>query len=672
MKIIKVILLLSFCLAITGYLIAADKDAQTLRKPVSIQETPIMPINSKFHKIGRLWQRVTNFGKMGDDAYEGRTPSCDWPGGTGNSYLYRGSLWLTAKVNGVPHVTQPEDNEYSPIDTVHMVSPGSRAFQETYTRYYDVKVPGATGHFPLGLEVTERTYAWKENYRYDFIIYEMTIKNVGIDSDGDGYPDTGRDLQEFYFTYRLDGDVSKLPDWPTEGPYVNEDDLAGINSSWNFLDKMYLGSNKDSLTWAELDHGLTDEDADTTMMFMFDADNPAVPSEYQDPVSGSFVEDDLGNPGPDGKLQTPGFLGVKICKTEPASFKVSKFRTGHIYNDPTTDKEAYERMVAPTPSEDPFEQQGPSGVVVNPSGDVFPLDYRGFMTLGPIENFKDGDSVVVTFALGVGTDTERGGVYSLVKLNDIMKMAQKIVDSDYTFALESPPPPDFEVSNNVSNGVTDGIKVSWDKTAETSGAFEGYWVFKTDKSIGVEDTMYTYYINDNTWPPPLAPGSADIYQIIDRDVTNGFDYAYGVQSFGPYEGGDRLTEQVQPIEISPANPVASTLDNVKVVPNPYLGSAAWNNPRPNDIDAWEHRLQFINLPADATIKIFTLDGDFVDEVYAGRGVKKGLDASGQVASSVAEWDLITRNDQEAAPGIYMFVVQSPSLGEKIGKFVIVR
>ena len=44
-------------------------------------------------------------------------------------------------------------------------------------------------------------------------------------------------------------------------PYVNEDDLAGINSSWNFLEKMYLGSNKDSLNWAELDHGLTDEDA---------------------------------------------------------------------------------------------------------------------------------------------------------------------------------------------------------------------------------------------------------------------------------------------------------------------------------------------------------------------------------------------------------------------------
>ncbi|MCK4822379.1 hypothetical protein KA005_41835, partial [bacterium] len=173
-------------------------------------------------------------------------------------------------------------------------------------------------------------------------------------------------------------------------------------------------------------------------------------------------------------------------------------------------------------------------------------------------------------------------------------------------------------------------------------------------------------------PDPESGG----YQFTDPDVVNGFDIAYSVQSisielpepFGIQESNILTSLQV----ISPANAVATSLDRVKVVPNPYIGSARWNNPIPSDVDAWEHRIQFINLPSDATIKIFTLDGDFVDEIKAGQGVRQSESWSSETASSVAEWDLITRNNQEAAPGIYLYVVESPSAGEKIDKFVIVR
>ena len=176
-----------------------------------------------------------------------------------------------------------------------------------------------------------------------------------------------------------------------------------------------------------------------------------------------------------------------------------------------------------------------------------------------------------------------------------------------------------------------------------------------------------------SWPPPAGeiPGT---YQIIDNDVINGFDYNYSVQAisydeaFGVMESNILTNLQ----SISPSNPVASNLNNVKVVPNPYIGSARWNNPIPSDADPWEHRIQFINLPADANIKIFTLDGDFVDEINSGGIVKVSSSFGGTGSDSVAEWDLITRNDQEAAPGIYMYVIDSPSAGTKIGKFVIVR
>ncbi|MDZ7265169.1 MAG: hypothetical protein ONB16_11320, partial [candidate division KSB1 bacterium] len=83
---------------------------------------PIVLDNWKYHKIGTLWNRVTNFGYAGDDAYVDRTPSCDYPGGSGNSYLYRGSLWLTAEVNGVIHSSQADDHEFAPIDSVVVIT----------------------------------------------------------------------------------------------------------------------------------------------------------------------------------------------------------------------------------------------------------------------------------------------------------------------------------------------------------------------------------------------------------------------------------------------------------------------------------------------------------------------------------------------------------------------
>ena len=668
------IILLSFIFMLSlGW--AADKKQKSKSNVYKSQiMSPIVENDWKFHKIGTLWTRVTNFGKTGDDSYAERTPSGDWPGGSGNSYLYRGSPWLTAKVDGVVHSTHPEDSEYSSIDSVHLLigDQATRGEQETFTRYYDVFTPQSPGHFPLGLEVIERTFAWSESYRDDFIIYEYTFKNVGIDTDGDGEPDTPRDLEEFYFTYRLDGDVSKLSQWPVEGPYSNEDDLAGINSSWDFVDVIPQ--------WEGVDKSLLPP-ADTTLMFMFDADNPGVPSEYE--ISpGVFQDDDMGNPGVDGTLQTPGFLGIKILKTEPASFKPTKFRTGHIYNDPASDKEAYDRFMVEVPSEDPFEEQGPSGVVVNPSsGEVFPLDYRGFLTFGPLETLSAGDSVVITLALGVGVDPDSGGFYSLVELVNIMNIAQLVVDNNYELAQLAPPAPVVAVeTSHDANGISEGVKVIWDREAENHANFKAYRVSRSlekDLSGAYIWEELAYYDSEapSSWPPETDQGSGG-YQFTDPDIVNGFDIAYSVQSIStelPEPFGIQESNILTPLQvISPANATASSLERVKVVPNPYIGSALWNNPIPSNVDAWEHRIQFINLPADATIKIFTLDGDFVDEIVAGQGVRQSESFGSETASSVAEWDLITRNNQEAAPGIYLYVVQSPSAGEKVDKFVIVR
>ncbi len=111
---------------------------------------------------------------------------------------------------------------------------------------------------------------------------------------------------------------------------------------------------------------------------------------------------------------------------------------------------------------------------------------------------------------------------------------------------------------------------------------------------------------------------------------------------------------------------------MRVVPNPFMGSSSLNNPNPIETNPWVNRVRFINLPPDAKISIFTLTGDLVrtirtgDVVYVNRDVSVTGNFTG-----IAEWDLTTKNNQEAVSGVYIYVVES-SVGTTTGKFVIMR
>jgi hypothetical protein len=81
-------------------------------------------------------------------------------------------------------------------------------------------------------------------------------------------------------------------------------------------------------------------------------------------------------------------------------------------------------------------------------------------------------------------------------------------------------------------------------------------------------------------------------------------------------------------------------------------------------EAWDQgtgELHFVNLPAQATIRIYTLAGDLVETIE-----HDGSGGNGQ-----ASWNLISRNGQETESGVYLFTVDSP-LGHQVGKFVVMR
>jgi hypothetical protein len=149
----------------------------------------------------------------------------------------------------------------------------------------------------------------------------------------------------------------------------------------------------------------------------------------------------------------------------------------------------------------------------------------------------------------------------------------------------------------------------------------------------------------------------------DTRVQNGYNYRYAVCA---YTHGTRVKPPLEnPIATDPSIPGDNTvtvvpnaplarhsLDSVQVVPNPYLVNAQWEK------DLGVRRLDFTNLPANCTIRIYNMAGERVKPLTHSNG------------KSVESWNLLSDQQQEVAPGLYFYHLES-SLGNKIGKFVIV-
>lgn len=103
------------------------------------------------------------------------------------------------------------------------------------------------------------------------------------------------------------------------------------------------------------------------------------------------------------------------------------------------------------------------------------------------------------------------------------------------------------------------------------------------------------------------------------------------------------------------------LDDIGVVPNPYVGGSAFEQ-RSQISGRGERRLQFINLPQEATITIFNIRGEIVDTIEH---------FSSQDNGSVY-WDLQTSGGQDIAYGVYIYHVKAPGIGEHVGKFAVVK
>ncbi|MFH1842949.1 MAG: hypothetical protein ABIF77_07050 [bacterium] len=226
--------------------------------------------------VGELHLNLTNFGLIGSQysllTTYSSAPSGQWPGGTGQEYLWAGGLWIGGIINGQACVStgqyeaefrpadHPRDTIYEALDgwiTRPFPNPdaggrrrpdpdadddGDGRIDEERLDGYDDDGDGLVDedfaqignqmmvctmydntllareiypdHEPLGLEVVMEAYAWEDRLADDLVVLNFTITNV-----------SSQDIKDVYIGFFIDCDIG------TRGqPNVENDDMVGYYS----------------------------------------------------------------------------------------------------------------------------------------------------------------------------------------------------------------------------------------------------------------------------------------------------------------------------------------------------------------------------------------------------------------------------------------------------------
>ena len=236
-------------------------------------------------------------------------------------------------------------------------------------------------------------------------------------------------------------------------------------------------------------------------------------------------------------------------------------------------------------------------------------------------------------------------------------------------------------NRRVVSGTVQGKEVSWPIGVSPSLPLGPSWpsnvTYRSGPAqneiewAGVPDAagynLYKMIGHETNLPDPPIPvnGTTPISQtsFTDTDVVRGERYFYAVTAVNA-AGQESSIFATRGLGdgVSPFSAPVNDLKRVRVVPNPYsilggdLSSGGLNfTGQPN-------KLLFVNLPARAIIRIFTLQGDLVTRLDHVSG------------SGDEEWPLMANdNNQFIVSGVYVAHITNPDTGETdIEKFVVIR
>lgn len=660
-------------------------ESNVYTKPIDIQDD----INNKYTSIANFQMTVTNYGTIGK-GYCGTQPSGVYPKGSGIENLWLGGLWFGGTKNGqikvttgasdVPNANKQEGFEFtnapgsvilerSSLITSPFYDPKAISHQDFVCEFFDTITTGMQNHTPIGIKVLLESYAYNLNFANSFVILNYKIVNIGYNGDNS-------QIDSIY--------VGLWKDVVIRNQNVSPG-CSGVGTSY-------------------YSHGATG---------------------YIDTMRMEYTYDYDGDPG-----YTDNYCGIKLLGVSPkpvidtlkSRFTIWTFRSQSgdpAYFYPPDDPTKYNKLKGFMTGQTVIDSNRINYIRRNPGNRITLLSYGPYKKSdgSPLSLRYQLDTINIVFSIICakkdGTDPAKYDTeFQKQSLYKNAGWAQRAYDNGYKL----PSPPDIPITRTEIEDKK--VTIWWTNNAENSvdpisgrKDFEGYRIYRTNagadlsnnfdlttalKLIGDFDSSYNAYSNNTGFKfikysdtnPKMFSGDTNKYwyRFEFPNQLNGFQYIYSVTA---YDKGDP-SQSLESLESSLLSNIKRLIvgtppkDNseaeIGVYPNPYYGSAIWDGSGTQKEVL--RKIYFFNLPSKCDINIWTLSGDLVQTLHHDASAYNGSDiqwfktysdGTQKFAGGEHAWDLISKENQAVATGLYLFTVKDANTGEiKKGKFLIVK
>lgn len=663
-----------------------------------------------FTNVGNIRMTESNFGTFGSAwANFPKQPSCEYPRGSGIEHLFLGGLWIggiknfggnrvhsvstgAIDIGSLPPGGLAEGFEFTTDSTSHLTTRSSLPTDPFYSPYAishqdfladftdaNLYLPGSVqkipNHdYPLGVAVHSESYVWNYSFADFFVILNYTIKNV-----------TTSQIDSLFVGVWTDMVVRNTL---ISNPIILKSNYYNTcgNSILDSLRMIYVYDISG-------DNGLADSYASTMIL----GTSPKIDSTYYN--DWTFH----GSTG-DEWSQTP--------QDDDAKYR----RMSSSFLNQITLDQAIQKIAKAS-------------------------NYIQLLSTGPFVRLNAGDSINVAFAVvcakkhGKPSDNNDQTRSTLVSnaswakrtYNGTDKNGNNKLDSNEVnlhgdgkivrYILPTPPP-----SPTIQTIVEDSkVTLYWSDNAEKSvdiitnkKNFEGYRLYrsnpgedllnestlheagtydKLNDKIGLDNGFEAISIKDDKGNSTRLHFEGDTvgytYKYVFDNLLNGWQYTFALTSFSDGDEASGLpaleSSQLQSeIHVIPGTRPQSlgSVSEVGIYPNPYYTSAAWD--AKGNVERGR-KIYFYNLPAQATIRIYSISGDLVITLNHSAGINEGqnIEWFTQINGSSSKsptfsggqyaWDLLTDKDQAIAPGMYLVRVEDTKTSEtKTGRFLILK
>jgi len=636
-----------------------------------------------------------------------------WPGGAevNNYYLWAGYFTVGAKEGGRPYTTYttfpPTQGYWSPTSGFQeYIGPG-KSVLDVVVSWDDHKTnPRNSPGQHLGIQVIIRTLSWPNEPYNDFIAHEIYIIFRKDSSDIIG---VGDELDSVYVGMWYDCDISGAS--PHADPHL--DDLVGF-SGWvkgEWQENFYINPNADEIyleedTFVSFSDGINDHYfvwgvnpeyehiADSLhaqeitintpegeknvlgylipygMSYIYDGDSPGIPG------------DDVGEGGISAGYQFGAFIYAPLSPSDSLSVIPGQhFDTLRIVrpwshqwwnweSDPATPEDVYNYLAG--------RHSATQGYRFAPHPydlGAVEFDYRFLNTVGPF-TIRDGDTLKLVWIAGVGQGLNGGNdaywgrgwlrgarqtliwayrAYYAGNPGDPAHPTPPIFDpaKDNHWKIPIPPPAPLLTYSQTEKGVL----LIWDNKAESfvdplkgRTDFIGYKVYRSVYEPRNFKELAFLKLDEFGNVP---------HSYLDTTTLLGFPYYYVVtavdeDSLESPTTNYKKTPEGKPVALYVASEPAKRgdLSKVKVVPNPFVGSAEWT------ATEFYQKIEFQNLPPVCVIYIFTFSGKLVKKL-----VHNNL-------TGTEAWDLLNEEGIRVSSGLYFYKIETPEGESKVGQFMI--